>query len=105
MDAAHPSLTLQQQCELLGVPRSSYDCQPQAGERSKSASAPPTRPVVFETPVLQQPQDGCRAGSEPKAHPAPDVILGIEAHYRKPNLSRPAPGHQVYPYLLRRVEI
>jgi putative transposase len=32
-------------------------------------------------------------------------ILGIEAHYRKPNLSRPAPGHQVYPYLLRGVEI
>ena len=32
-------------------------------------------------------------------------ILGIEAHYPKPNLSRPAPGHQVYPYLLRGVEI
>jgi putative transposase len=32
-------------------------------------------------------------------------ILGIEAHYRKPNLSRPAAGHQVYPYLLRGVEI
>jgi putative transposase len=24
-------------------------------------------------------------------------ILGIEAHYPKPNLSRPAPGHQIYP--------
>jgi integrase-like protein/helix-turn-helix protein len=32
-------------------------------------------------------------------------ILGIEAHYPKPNLSRPAPGHQIYPYLLRGVEI
>ena len=32
-------------------------------------------------------------------------ILGIEAHYRKPNLSRPAPGHKIYPYLLRGVEI
>jgi putative transposase len=32
-------------------------------------------------------------------------ILGIEALYPKPNLSRPAPGHQVYPYLLRGVEI
>jgi len=32
-------------------------------------------------------------------------ILGIEAHYPKPNLSRPAPGHQVYPYLLRGVAI
>jgi putative transposase len=32
-------------------------------------------------------------------------ILGIEAHYPKPNLSRPAPGHKIYPYLLRGVEI
>src|SRR5258706_13086500 len=32
-------------------------------------------------------------------------ILGIEAHYCKPNLSRPAPGHEVYPYLLRGVTI
>lgn len=27
--------------------------------------------------------------------------LAIEAIYRKPNTSRPAPGHKIYPYLLR----
>ena len=32
-------------------------------------------------------------------------IAGIEALYPKPNLSRPAPGHQIYPYLLRGVAI
>ena len=32
-------------------------------------------------------------------------ILGIEAHYPKPNLSRPVPGHEIYPYLLRGVSI
>jgi putative transposase len=32
-------------------------------------------------------------------------ILGIEALYPKPNLSRPAPNHEVYPYLLRGVAI
>lgn len=32
-------------------------------------------------------------------------ILGIEAIYPKPNLSRPASGHQIYPYLLRGVAI
>ncbi len=32
-------------------------------------------------------------------------ILGIEALYPKPNLSCPAPGHQIYPYLLRGVAI
>jgi putative transposase len=32
-------------------------------------------------------------------------IAGIEALYPKPNLSRPAPGHQIYPYLLRDVAV
>jgi putative transposase len=27
--------------------------------------------------------------------------MGIEAIYRKPNTSQPAPGHRIYPYLLR----
>ena len=27
--------------------------------------------------------------------------MGIEALYRRPNTSRPAPGHKIYPYLLR----
>jgi putative transposase len=32
-------------------------------------------------------------------------IVGIEAHYPKPNLSRPIAGHELYPYLLRGVSI
>ena len=32
-------------------------------------------------------------------------ILSIEALYPKPNLSHPAPGHEIYPYLLRGVSI
>ena len=31
--------------------------------------------------------------------------MAIEAIYRKPNTSRPAPGHRIYPYLLRGVAI
>ena len=31
--------------------------------------------------------------------------MGIEAIYRKPNTSKPAPGHKIYPYLLRDVAI
>ncbi len=27
--------------------------------------------------------------------------MGIEAVYRRPNTTKPAPGHKVYPYLLR----
>lgn len=28
--------------------------------------------------------------------------MGIEAIYRRPNTSKPAPGHKIYPYLLRK---
>ncbi len=31
--------------------------------------------------------------------------MGIAALYRKPNTSKPAPGHKIYPYLLRGVTV
>jgi putative transposase len=31
--------------------------------------------------------------------------LGMEAIYRKPDTSKPAPGHKIYPYLLRHVPV
>jgi putative transposase len=31
--------------------------------------------------------------------------MGIEALYRKPNTSKPEPGHKVYPYLLRKLSV
>ena len=31
--------------------------------------------------------------------------MGIEAIYRRPNTSKPAPGHKIYPYLLRQLKI
>src|SRR5215203_5432928 len=32
-------------------------------------------------------------------------LLSKEAIYRKPNTSKPAPGHKIYPYLLRGVSV
>jgi len=31
--------------------------------------------------------------------------MGIEAIYRRPNTSKPAPGHKIYPYLLRKLAV
>src|SRR3546814_15012108 len=31
--------------------------------------------------------------------------MGIFALYRRPNTSKPAPGHRIYPYLLRGVSV
>ena len=32
-------------------------------------------------------------------------LMGLEAIYRRPNTSKPAPGHRIYPYLLQGVEV
>ena len=31
--------------------------------------------------------------------------MGIAAIYRRPNTSKPAPGHRIYPYLLRKLAV
>ncbi|MBB3948493.1 putative transposase [Rhizobium skierniewicense] len=31
--------------------------------------------------------------------------MGIEVIYRRPNTSKPAPGHKIYPYLLRKLAV
>ncbi len=33
------------------------------------------------------------------------LLMGLEAIYQKPNLSRPHPAHLIYPYLLRNVKV
>src|SRR5947209_8643466 len=63
-----------------------------AGERSKSGSAPPTRSVVFEAPLLRQPQNGCRTGSEPQAHPAPDAYPGHRSPLSQTKFKSPGAG-------------
>src|ERR1700689_2017516 len=47
-----------------------------AGERRESATAPPARSAIPEAPVLWQPQNGLRTGSEPQAYPAADAPSG-----------------------------
>src|SRR5712671_3621381 len=63
-----------------------------AGERGESAPAPPARPVVLEAPVLRQPQDGRRTGSEPQTHPAPDAHSGHRSPLPQTQLEPPGGG-------------
>jgi putative transposase len=32
-------------------------------------------------------------------------VMGLQAIYRRPNTSKPAPDHKAYPYLLKGLEI
>jgi putative transposase len=47
--------------------------------------------------------DGCKIG---RRHVTTLMRrMGIEALYRRPRTTKPAPGHKIYPYLLRGIEI
>jgi putative transposase len=96
---------VQRQCQLLDVPRSTYYYQP----RPESAENLRLLRRLDEL-YLDRPFFGSRRMAATLEVGRTRIrrlmrILGIEAHYPKRNLSRPAPGHEIYPYLLRGVSI
>ena len=71
----------------------------------------PHRPTVPEDTFLRLQKDDClaqksRTPGQPQAGPPADSADRPGGHgYRRPNTSKPNPGHKVYPYLLRGLEI
>jgi putative transposase len=103
-------LTLLTQCELVGVSRSSlyYRARPESSENielmrllDEQYTATPFYGVRKMTEVLRQ--SGFLVG--PKRVRRLLRTMGLQAIYQRPNLSRPAPGHRIYPYLLRDVVV
>lgn len=105
------NLTLTRQCELLGLPRSTFYHQP-VGESSENLRLMRRLDELY----LALPYFGSRKfavvlGREWRQSISRKRVqrlmrlMGIEALYPKPNLSRPATGHEIYPYLLRDVVV
>ena len=104
-------MTIEQQCALLGLARSSYYYHPRPESQENLRLLRHLDELYMEFPYygsrrlavvlaqqLQQPINRKRVQRLMQ-------VLGIEALYPKPNLSRPAPGHRIYPYLLRGLAI
>src|SRR6202171_5007822 len=89
-----PSSATQHPTAMRTAGRAAHTLLPPAaaGERGESASAPPARSVVPEAPVLRQPQDGRRPGSEPQTHPAPDAHSGHRSPLPQTELEPPGTG-------------
>jgi putative transposase len=98
-------LTIQQQCELLGLPRSTYyyESRPESAENLRLLRR--LDELYLEYPFFGSRRMAVTLEVNRKRIQRLMRILGIEALYPKPNLSRPAPGHEIYPYLLRGVSI
>jgi len=76
-----------------------------AGERGKPASARRLDELYLDYPFFGSRRMAVMLEVNRKRIQRLMRIMGIEALYPKPNLSRPAPGHEIYPYLLRGVSI
>jgi putative transposase len=106
----HLELSVRRQCELLGVNRASLYYEP-AGESEENLQLM----RLLDEQYTKTPFYGSRrmmAWLQTKGYEVNRkritrlmALLGIEAVYPKPKLSRPGEGHKIYPYLLEGVAV
>ena len=110
IDREEPNLSLVRQCALLGISRSSlYYLPTEAGAEDLELMA------LIDQQYLKTPFYGSRRMTAWLSNHGHQVnrkrvrrlmqLIGLEAIYRRPNTSKPNPGHKVYPYLLKGLEI
>ena len=110
IDREEPKLSLVRQCALLDISRSSlYYLPTEAGAEDMELMA------LIDQQYLKTPFYGSRRMTAWLRNHGHQVnrkrvrrlmqLIGLEAIYRRPNASKPNPGHKVYPYLLRGLEI
>jgi putative transposase len=110
LDRAHPELSVRRQCEMLGVARSSvYRERKPANDNELEAMR------RIDALFTERPFFGARRIAKTLSEDGFPIdrkrvrrlmrLMGIEALGPKPRTSRPAPGHKIYPYLLRGLSI
>ncbi len=102
--------TIERQCELLGVSRSTYYYEPCCDDAFNLAMMREIDQIFMACPFYGKRR--VSAVLKAKGHPVGVDLartlmkrMGLEAIYPKPNLSKSCPGHKIYPYLLRGVDI
>ena len=109
IEPAHPQLSIARQCDLVGLPQSTYYYHAQ-GESAENL----TLMRLLDEQYTEMSYYGVRrmtawlrsqgyAVNHKRA--ARLRTMGLETIYSKPRTSEPHPAHRVYPYLLRGVPI
>lgn len=92
-------MSVSRQCELLGLARSSYYYGPQPDTRENLHLLRQFDELYLKHPFYGSRRMAVQLEVNRKRMQRLMRILGVQALYPKPNLSRPAPGHEIYPYL------
>ena len=110
LDRAHPELSIRRQCEMLGVARSGvYRERKPANDKELEAMR------RIDALFTERPFFGARRIAKTLCEDGFPIdrkrvrrlmrLMGIAALGPKPRTSQPAPGHKIYPYLLRGLSI
>lgn len=112
IEPEHPDLSIVRQCQLLGLPRSSYYRGPAMAQESaenlelmRLIDEEYTRHPFYGTRQMRNALR--RQGYQVNRKRIRRLMkkMGLKSVAPGPNTSRPAPGHKIYPYLLRNLEI
>lgn len=105
LEPDNEQMTLQHQCELVGIPRSTYYFHPR-GESEENLNLMRAidkyhtdHPAIGSRPIAKELGIGRNRARRLMR------LMGIETIYPKPKTTHPDQQHQVYPYLLRNLEI
>jgi len=103
-------LPITKQCTILEISRSSVYYKPAPTSEDDRELMRLIDEIHLEGPYLGS--RGMKSALKRRGHKTGRIHvrtlmrkMGIEAIYRKPRLSKPHPGHKVYPYLLRGLDI
>ena len=111
IDSAHPGLSIMRQCELIDLPRASYYRHASEGETPENLEMM----RLIDEEYTRHPFYGSRKMRSYLRRLGYPVNrkrirrlmhkMGLASVAPKPSTSKPAPGHKIYPYLLRDLDI
>ncbi len=110
VDRGHAALSTLRQCALLGISRSCLYYCPKGHSQEDLALMKRMDQQYLATPFYGSRRMKVwlnREGHRVNRKRVRRLMrtMGLTAVYRRPRTSRPAPGHKIYPYLLRGMEI
>ncbi len=105
LDRDHVDLSVRRQCALLGLARSGVYRRPAPVDDSDQSLMRRIDELYTERPFFGSRRIAFTLGANRKRMQRLMRLMGIAALGPKPGTSKPAPGHKIYPYLLRNMTI
>lgn len=110
IESDHPVLSIGKQCALLSISRSSFYYAPKGETETNLALMRRIDVQFLETPFFGVRQMTWHLRNEGHLVNEKRVrrlmrLMGLMPIYQKPNTSRPAKGHKIWPYLLKGLRV